>query len=301
MVLISLTTSSSPSARKSRRATPRSETRAADPLRRGAQRRLERRVDGRRQLAGGRGHALAAHVLVGVAQDLGLAGRPAGPRRAQRPLDRRQRQRGPRPQPDLQVDGPGPERLEHRTGPQVLVGRQPGLRRGQVGHHLDADRRAAEAGLDDVGALEVDPDRVGRRASTRGSVAQPGRLHHRPEGQLVHARSPPRRRWGRCSGARPGRGPPAACRPRRGRRGSRPRPRRRRAGGPVRSGHRRPRSPPSAPSTRRSGVAPAGQPVDEGARLEGRVDLEPVTRLGPVEGPDGPGPTTPARGRPGAR
>ena len=157
-------------------------------------------------------------------------------------------------------------------------------------------------GLTMYGPLEADPRPCRRRAATRGNAASPAAAMTAAEGELVHAERRARRPSGRCSGARPGRaracsvpsspGPPwqqttatstleavgLAEPPAVGRR-SRP----------------RARAPGGAAS------APRGTPSTKAGRLERRVDLEPVARLGPVEGPTASRRAAPARERPGGR
>jgi len=108
---------------------------------------LARRQD-RGQLARRRHHPLAPDVLVGVVEDLG-AGRTAN-----RSLDRRERERRVGAQRDLDVGQVLAERLDDAPPGQVDVRVEAGPRGGEVGDDVDADRRTAEAGLQDVGTVE---------------------------------------------------------------------------------------------------------------------------------------------------
>ena len=99
-------------------------------------------------------------------------------------------------------------------------------------------------------------------------------------------------------GSRPGRGRPAACRPRRGRRGSRPPARRRRAARPLPNRPPRRRSRRRARPTRGAGWPHAARPSTKAPASRSRVHLEPVPRLGPVQGPGGRRPGRASPGRP---
>jgi hypothetical protein len=165
----------------------------------------------------------------------------------------------------------------------VRVGREPGTRRRQVAHYVDADRRAAEAGLDDVGAFEA---HVGGRLGEGDALEdrQAGGGHHGPEGQFVHPNGRPGE--GGAGVGDPGQvecaleravlpGGPVAADDRGGQLD------RLGLGEAAAGGHE------AAVGTdgERQGSRPLRDALDEGGRLEGRVDLEPLAELRPVEGP----------------
>ena len=163
------------------RATPR--TPASSATWWAAARRLGSQIvgHGRRQLTGGPGHALASHVLVPVVEDLGRVGDADGS------LDGGQLQLGPAAHGQLEVPEVRAERLHHSAVVEVLVRPQAGLGGGVVLHHLDADGRPPETGLEDVGTAEGSGACRGEQRP--GQRRQAGCTHHRPEGQLVHAQS----------------------------------------------------------------------------------------------------------------
>ncbi len=205
-----------------------------------------------------------------------------------RTLHRRQLELGPGAHGHLQVGEVGSERLDHRPEPEMAVGRQPGPGRREVVDHLDADRRAPEPRFDDVGPLER------RRISARARAAPVAGPAARPRPPPLRrpacpCRWPPRPPSGRRRGWRRDRGPPGACRPRPGHRGSRPEPRRTSTAfpRPVAAGSAKPPSGPvvncnlTAPAARHRGTPP---PPDPGRP---RTSRRSSTRRG--TGPSAPG------------
>ena len=160
---------------------------------------------------------------------------------------------------DLEVDG-GRARNGSRTAPRARCGfaREPRPRRREVADHVDADRRAAEARLHDVRAVEAHLGRrLGERDARQRRHARGG--HDRRERELVHAERGPLDRRARVGGPRRGRARPGACRPRPDRRGCRARRRRARAPGRDRAGPP-PRTRRRARASKVSGSAPLGAP-----------------------------------------
>ena len=192
---------------------------------------------------------------------------------------------GPRAHRDVEVVRSRAGRARPPRPPRrCTLAPQPGPRRREVGDGVDADRRAAVAGLDDVRARRSRHVAVGgeRRARQR---RQAGGRDDRAEGQLVHAEGGARLRRAGVADAGEVERPLQRCRPHPGRRGSSSPPRRSRwsracAGRSV-------TKPPPVAATSRTGVAPGrvGHAVER-ARLEPGVDAEPVARLRPVEGGD---------------
>ena len=86
---------------------------------------------------------------------------------------------------DLQVSEVRTVRLDHGAERKVGVGAEPGDRHLKVGHHVDPDRGATEAGLDDVRTFEADR---GRRRAQRDTRQRwdPSLFHECPKGELVH-------------------------------------------------------------------------------------------------------------------
>ncbi len=175
---------------------------------------------------------------------------------------------------------------------------QAGHGRGEILDHVDSDGRAAEAGLDDVGPGERRRLRLGGQQHP-GQGRQSVRRHQRPEGQLVHAEGGTRHGRARVADAGQVQGRlqgPVLARP------------------PV-AAHQcglelqdpgPSETPPGLGEPAAGGrdelqlLRPTGDALEERLRLEVGVDLVPVARLGPEQGPDGrarpPGPTGQASG-----
>ena len=98
---------------------------------------------------------------------------------------------GPSAHGDVEVEEVVAVGLDHRPGAQMGVGLSRGHGRVEVGDHLDPDRRATEAGLDDVGTREAGGRAVSASSRHPGQDGQPAPAATAAEGQLVHAQAAP--------------------------------------------------------------------------------------------------------------